>query len=210
MPTTISAILVIVVFLMPGFIASRVRSFVYPSSETSEARIVLSAITFSCLNYAILSPLFIVAWKWLWYQNLVFLATLAILSLFISPTLIVLFSAKVNESYWGRRFRDKFGLMHPIPKAWDYFFSRRISCWIVATLKDGRVFAGLYGQASFASSFPSQEDLYLEKLCDLSPEGKITGVSPLSVGGIIEMENVSTLEFFEPGQTSVPSSEGQR
>jgi hypothetical protein len=203
MPTTISAILVIVVFLMPGFIASRVFSFVYPGSATGESRTVLTAITFSCFNHAILSWLLVLAWKEMWYENLAFLAIFSVFDLFVLPVIIALLFVKMNETGWGRRVRDRFGLLHPIPKAWDYFFSRRIPCWIVATLKDGRIFAGLYGEQSFASSFPAEEDLYLEKLCSLSPEGKIVEVAQYSLGGIIRIENVATLEFFESASPEI-------
>ncbi len=47
------------------------------------------------------------------------------------------------------------------------------------------------------TSFPAPEDLYLEKLCKLSPAGKIEGIAAFSAGGILRMENIETLEMFE-------------
>ncbi|MGA2302149.1 MAG: DUF6338 family protein [Candidatus Acidiferrum sp.] len=197
MPTSIQAVIVIVVFLMPGFIASRVLSYTYPRSEPTEARLVLTAITLSCFNYAILSWFLILSWKRLWYQHTAFLAFLVFLSVFISPVLSTLGLVKLAETNWIRRFRQTFGLPHPVPKAWDYFFRKGIPCWVLATLKGGQLVGGLYGENSFASSFPSEEDLYLERLCNLTPEGRMNGFADFSVGGIIRMENVELLELFE-------------
>ena len=57
MPTSINAVIVIVLFLMPGFVARSVLSSIYPTSEPSETRLILTAIALSCGNYAI--------WSWL-------------------------------------------------------------------------------------------------------------------------------------------------
>jgi hypothetical protein len=197
MPTSIQAVLVVVIFLMPGFVASRVLSYTYPSSEPTDARLILTAITLSCFNYALLSWLFVLSWKKLWYQNTTFLVFLVLLTLLISPVLSSLGLLKLVRSRWVRTFRQTFGIPHPDPKAWDYFFRRGIPCWVVATLRSGRVIGGLYGSNSFASSYPSAEDLYLEQLCNMTPEGGMAGLAALTVGGIIRMENVELLEFFE-------------
>lgn len=200
MPNTLSALLIAVTFLMPGFIASRVLSFVYPQTEAGETRAVLTAITLSSFNYAILSWAVVLVWKQLWYENVAFLAAFVFFSLFVSPVIIAVLFGKINDSEWGRRMRRQLGVMHPMPKAWDYFFRRGLPCWIVATMKDGRVIAGLYAGESFASSFPAEEDIYLEKVCSLSPDGKMQGIIPDSIGAIIRMENVALLEFFEISQ----------
>jgi Family of unknown function (DUF6338) len=197
MPTSIQAIIVVIVFLIPGFVASRVLSYAYPASEPSDARLILTAIMHSCINYALLSWLFILSWKMLWYENAAFLAFLAVLALFVSPVLSGLGLVKLAETGWIRRFRQAFGLPHPVPKGWDYFFRRRIPCWVIATLKSGRVIGGKYAANSFASSYPSEEDLYLEQLCNMTPEGTMAGLNDLSVGGIIQMKNVELLEMFE-------------
>jgi hypothetical protein len=197
MPTSIQAVIVIVIFLMPGFVASRVISYTYPSSEPSDARLILTAITLSCFNYAILSWLLVLSWRKLWYQNTAFLVFLVLLTLLISPVLIGLGLVKLAATNWLRRFRHTFGIPHPDPKAWDHFFRRGMPCWVVATLRSGRVIGGLYGSNSFASSYPSAEDLYLEQLCNMTPEGMMAGLTALTVGGIIRMENVELLELFE-------------
>jgi Family of unknown function (DUF6338) len=209
MPSSTAAVLIIVAFVMPGFIASRIVSFTLPGMEPSDGRLVLTSITLSCLNYAVLSPLLVSAWLGKWYENSLAIATLAFCVLFVSPVLTGLAIPQIVESEWGKRTRERFQMMHPVPKAWDYFFRLGTPCWVVATMKDGHVLAGWYGMNSFASSFPAQEDLYLEKTCNLSPEGRILQVRESSQGAIIRMEEVRMLEMFE-SPSSTPSEEPTR
>jgi hypothetical protein len=209
MPSSTAAVLIIVAFVMPGFIASRIVSFTLPGTEPSDGRLVLTSITLSCLNYAVLSPLLVSAWLDKWYENSLAIATLAFCVLFVSPVLMGLLIPQIVESEWGKGIRERFQMMHPVPKAWDYFFRLRQTCWVVATMKDGHVLAGWYGTNSFASSFPAEEDLYLEKTCNLSPEGRILQVRELSQGAIIRMEEVRMLEMFE-SPSSASSEEPTR
>jgi len=197
MPNSVSAVLVIVAFIMPGFVANRVFSFAHSSPETNEGRMLLGAITLSSVNYGVLSWLLVLAWTEKWYADPILLTLLVLFVLFVSPIAIALLLVKAIDAEWALHFRSIFRIAHPVPKAWDSFFRKGIPCWVVATLKGGRLVAGLYGGNSFASSFPAQEDIYLEKLCMLSPEGKMECVIDRSLGGIIRMENVEMLELFE-------------
>lgn len=196
MPTSIQAVFAIALFLMPGFIARSVLSSVYPTSEPSESRLALTAITLSCVNYGIWSWLLVLGWRRHWYQSDGFLAFLAVLILFLSPVVGTLAYVKLMQTNAFRAARERFGIRHPVPKAWDYFFGKGKACWVIATMKSGRVVGGYYGSESFAASFPNQEDLYLELLCDMTPDGRLNGISPLTEGGIIRMEEVQLLEFF--------------
>jgi hypothetical protein len=196
MPTSVQAVIVVALFLMPGFIARSVLSSVYPASEPSESRLALTAITLSCVNYGIWSWLLVLSWQRDWYKSNSFLAFLAVLILFLSPVVGTLAFVKLTQTNAGRRARETFGIRHPTPKAWDYFFGKGAACWVIATLKSGRVIGGYYGTESFASSFPHEEDLYLELLCNMTPDGRLRGITPLTLGGIIRMEEVELLEFF--------------
>jgi hypothetical protein len=197
MPETVDAVLVLILFVIPGFVAGRILSLAFPRVEPGEGRMVLEALALSCLNYGLLSWLLLLGWNQKWYERTSALATLAFVVLFVSPILIGLAMIGLNDAGWVRRLRARFGLAHPVPKAWDYFFRRRTPCWVIGTLKDGRIVAGLYGSNSFASSFPAEEDIYIERLCRLSEEGKIIGLADQSLGAIIRMENIELLEFYE-------------
>lgn len=196
MPTSIQAVIVIALFLMPGFIARSVLSSIYPTLQPSDSRLALTAITLSCVNYGVWSWLLVLSWQRHWYQSNGFLAFLAVLVLLLSPVVGTLSFVKLTQSKAGRAAREALGLRHPAPKAWDYFFGKRKACWVIVTLKSGRVIGGYYGTESFASSFPHEEDLYLELLCNMTPDGRLSGITSLTFGGIIRMEEVELLEFF--------------
>jgi hypothetical protein len=197
MPTSFDAVLVILLFLIPGFIARGVLSSIYPSSEPSEARLVLTTIALSCINYGLWSWLLALAWKGGWYQRGTSLALLVALVLFLSPVGVTLAVGRFMRTDAFRKMREVLGIRHPTPKSWDYFFGKGLPCWVVATLKSGRVIGGYYGTDSFAASFPAEEDLYLEKLCNLTPDGRLNGITPLTLGGIMRMQDVQLLELFE-------------
>jgi hypothetical protein len=197
MPTSVHAILVIIAFIMPGFITSRVIAFAMPNAEPSEGRLFLTCLTWSSVDYALLSWLLVWAWFDRWFENLMYLACLSALLLFVAPVIIGIVVPNILRSAWLRDWRESWGLPHPTPKGWDYFFQSGRRCWVVATLKDGRIVAGWFGINSFASSFPHEEDIYLEKSRKVSPQGEIGDIDASSAGVIIRMENVQTLEFFE-------------
>ncbi len=197
MPETIEAVVVLITFVIPGFVARRVLALAFPRAEPSQGQLVLEGITLSCLNYGVLSGLLILGWKQRWYEHAFVFAGLVFVALFVSPVMIGLALIFMTDTRWVHNLRGRFGLTHPVPKAWDYFFRRRTPCWIIGTLKDGRMVAGLYGLNSFASSFPADEDIYIERLCKLSEEGQIVGLAEHSLGAIIRMENVQLLEFYE-------------
>jgi Family of unknown function (DUF6338) len=197
LPTSVSAILVIVAFLMPGFVANRILALAHSRPESNDSRLILEAVTLSSVNYAMLSWLLVLFWTHRWYETTAYFGGLVVLVLFVFPIVIALGLVKTIDSKWGHRIRANLKITHPVPSAWDCFFRESIPCRVVAKLKSGGVVAGLYGSKSWASSAPAEQDIYLEKLCSLSPDGKMEKVRDGSLGGIIRMDEVEVLELFE-------------
>lgn len=131
MPTSFHAVFVVLLFLIPGFIARGALSSIYPSSEPSEAGLVLTAIALSCINYGLWSWLLVLAWKSGWYDHAVPLALLAALVLFLSPVLFTLAAGRFMRTNAFRRLREILGIRHPTPKSWDYFFGKGLPCWVI-------------------------------------------------------------------------------
>lgn len=50
--------------------------------------------------------------------------------------------------------------IHPVPTAWDYYFSKQEEAWIIVTLKNGKTIYGKFSEHSFASSDAEERDLY--------------------------------------------------
>ena len=100
---------------------------------------------------------------------------------------------------WLRQteFLSKLGFIHPIPKSWDYFFGQRRPCLVQITLKTGGMIGGYFGTKSFASSFPNDEDIYLETVCRIDPEsGQTQGFVPDSGGMLIRRDDCDVIEFL--------------
>jgi len=197
MPTSANAVFVLVVFLIPGFVFTRLFGFSIPLRPRDTTYVVLDSLAVSCIDYAFLSP---VVWLLLRpgfsSNHPVWTVIGWFVTLFACPVAFALTAVRFIESPRADWLRRAFRIVHPVPKAWDYFFRQGKICWVLATMKDGRVVAGLYGTKSFASSYPDEEDLYLQTLCTLSAEGEITGIVERSEGAILRMSEVSLLEFY--------------
>jgi Family of unknown function (DUF6338) len=117
--------------------------------------------------------------------------------LFAIPALLGLIYNLLAASGGARWLRELLKIPDPLPTAWDFYFRKRPGCWVRVILKSGQVIAGLFGPSSFASSFPRNQDLFLEKLLSLDEDGMVLGWADYSAGALVKMEEVERLEFFE-------------
>lgn len=97
-----------------------------------------------------------------------------------------------------RRLLVNIGAIHPTPKAWDAFFSRQSPCFIKFHLRTGVIVGGYYGVHSFASSFPHEEDVYLEQTLYVDQDsGKFTGFIEDSYGMLVKHSDCLYLEISQ-------------
>ncbi len=91
-------------------------------------------------------------------------------------------------------------VVDPIAKPWDKFFSgvgRQRQIGIVLTLPDGRKLGGRYAPG-FASSYPADEQLHIGETWRIGQEtGAFEERVEGTLGFIINMKDVLTLEFFD-------------
>lgn len=85
---------------------------------------------------------------------------------------------------------------HPIPSAWDYFFSKQETAWVIVTLKNGKTIYGLYADRSFASSDPEERDLFIEKTYILE-DGNVWIEDESSSGILLSQNEIETIEFLK-------------
>ena len=88
-------------------------------------------------------------------------------------------------------------IVHPIPKAWDFFFGLHVPCFVLARLKNGTLLGGVMGSRSFASSYPSDEDLYLEQLWKVTAQGQFVAPLPHTRGALICRSDCEYIQFIE-------------
>ncbi len=213
MPTTLEALLLLILFVGPGFLCARVVRAEIPSSFTGERNSVFLSMIFSTLIHVLLLPytfyllpdiqkflssfeisnassqLIIDWWVFCW----------VVVVLFVAP----LVAAVVLSRLW------RFGPMQPylaklgmsvaqaIPTAWDWtFLSQADGCWIIAEMEDGSLVGGEYGAGSFASLSPHRTDLFLEKEYYVDENHSFLEMLPDTVGVWINAENVKHIHLY--------------
>ncbi|GLY59257.1 hypothetical protein Pcaca05_01150 [Pectobacterium carotovorum subsp. carotovorum] len=180
-----------VFFIIPGFISIKAYQLLYPSSSKDAKDMVVDAIAYSCINYAILGfPIYII-------QNNLFthfstfdkyIYILAIL--FIFPVAWVLLWKKIRECAWMQSRAP-----HPTALPWDYVFGKQKKYWVTVYLKNGKVIAGLYSSDSFTSSAPYPPEIYLEENWILDEDNNLERKVNLTAGIIILRDEISHIEF---------------
>ena len=89
----------------------------------------------------------------------------------------------------------KVNKIHPVPTAWDYYFSKQKESWIIVTLKNGKTIYGKFSNHSFASSDAEERDLYIEKTYNIKED--MTWVEDDKSNGIlVTKDEVETIEFL--------------
>jgi len=151
--------------LVPGFVSIKVWELLVPSERRDLTTTSLEVFAFGSITFAI----FILP-----------LLTLDVLGGWTSEHpisgyflwLAVLFVVPAVLPIGWRRLLDtelvKGHVVNPIPKPWDYVFGKGDAYWVILHMKDGRLIGGRYETESFASSFPHEEQLYLEEVWKLS------------------------------------------
>lgn len=194
---TLDAVMYAIAFLVPGFIISAVISMLVPRRiKATELRMV-EFLTLSCINHA--------CWIWLiwpvfrgnalnehpWLVGLVLF-----LVVFISPVALGLSAGGLAAQDRIKFLLGRLGFrtIHPIPTAWDYYFSRSAPCWATVTLKDGSRIYGLFHHESFAGDDPEERDLYLQTVFKPTEQGDLAPVED-SLGILIKAERIAAIEF---------------
>jgi hypothetical protein len=203
-----TAILILGLFVLPGFITLtlRERLYVVRGEETPFERL-LSALLYSAVIYGAL----LLAAHRLGLQkaDLVefhngekslggdLLAASAIFLLM--PGLLA-----VGGSRWmasknlRRRVLRLAGSSetHSAASAWNQLFSTQDPCLIRATLDDGRIIGGRYDESSVAGYSEQSRDLYLSQRWELDGEDWFTSPNDRSIGVWISDKNIVSLEIY--------------
>ncbi|WP_339892132.1 DUF6338 family protein [Neptuniibacter pectenicola] len=185
-----------IAFVVPGFVAIKVYELLAPSKSGESSKQLVDAISYSCLNYAILLwPIYLVETSGLKATNLNYYLFFYFSVLFVFPTLLVILWRWLRELEIVQKF-----VPHPTQKPWDYVFSQRQCHWVIVTLRNGEKIAGMYGPNSFASSAPAEEQLYLEEQWMLNDAGGFERRVEQTSGIIILSSEIMSVEFMHSGE----------
>lgn len=179
-------------FVVPGFVSLKTYDLMVPSARRDLSQSIIEVVSFSMVNLAI--------WYWLvdllsahnvrTNQPALFYIAMFVV-LLISPALLAFGVVSLLRS---RRLRGKF--LHPTPMPWDYVFGKGSSYWLLFHLKSGQKVGGYYSQHSFASSFPRPQEIYVEHLWRVSPEGLFLEKIDRTAGAIVRADECVMIEFF--------------
>jgi len=177
----------------------QVYRLLMPARQLDWPNAALSGLFYSSINYAFCLPLL---------SLITFLYTLkGHPYLFVLIGFFILLIAPIIWPYLFSKFLRSKKLMKnlqiPFPSAWDFFFDKRVLCFVLVHLKNGRMLGGYYGQNSYATSFPSDGDIYIETIYTVDEKGKFGQPIPFSNGALIRRDDYNYLELF-----TVPSQKG--
>ena len=185
-----------IAFVIPGMIAIKTYSLMSPSGYTETSKQIMDAITYSCFNYAVL----------LWPIYKIETCDIKTIhpDMYVLFYMFVLFIAPVITAISWRNFREcdfiqKFA-PHPTAKPWDHVFSKRQTHWMIVTLKNGNKIAGKYGPASFVSSYPAEEQIYLEEEWVLNEDEGFDRMVEQTAGIIIMPSEIALVELKKDGK----------
>jgi len=185
-------------FVVPGFICDSVIAAIVPRRVEQRELRVLRFLTFSAVNYGVWSWLVFLIFKLTWFIDHPWYAGAAwFLIVFVGPVGLGVLLGLLEQKNVVRKFLARLGIrcVHPIPTAWDYFFSETKPVWVAVTLKDGREVVGFFGSRSFASSEAAERDLYIQEVLRMRRDGPWERV-PRSRGVLVKHDDIRYIEFW--------------
>ena len=85
-----------------------------------------------------------------------------------------------------------------IPTAWDWYFSQRPNCILLISLKNGSEVIGYFGEKSYATSYPNEGSIYLEKVYKYN--NNELEIVPNSDGIVVAKNEFDTIQFYNIGE----------
>ncbi|MBU1233295.1 MAG: hypothetical protein KKD01_01265 [Proteobacteria bacterium] len=191
-----SKLIIFIAFVVPGFIAIKAYELLSPSRYTDSSKQIIDAISYSCLNYAILLwPIYLVETSKLHTSNPHLYILFYIFVMFVFPLFLVFGWKHLRQFEFIQNH-----VPHPTQKPWDFVFGQRLTYWVTVTLKNGEKIAGMYGPNSFASSAPADEQIYLEEYWLLNKDGGFERPVDQTAGILILSSEIVSVELMNSGE----------
>jgi len=147
----VTAILVLIVFLVPGFVWRTVEGqLVYLDKGLEWEKFAFGLLTRSTFVYLPFAALIYRGYKHDWVDRHPYWTGVAAVGfIIVLPTIWGLLAGAARQRGLGARVIRKFHLrtfeQHHIPTAWDYLFSTIQPAWVVITLKNQNKIYGYMG-----------------------------------------------------------------
>ena len=182
------------VLVVPGLISMHIYRLLFAAKEIDWKNGLVQALFYSSLNLVICLPvLFPIHRDNFLTDHPYWYTTILMIILLVPPVIWPFLYRRLLRWQW---LASKIQL--PYPTAWDYFFDRRVSVFVLVQLKNGSKLGGYYGSESYATSFPTEGDIYLETVYRVDEDGKFKESIDGSSGAIIRKDQYELIEFFKP------------
>lgn len=184
-----NSLLLFILFFVPGFVSMKIYDILVPNESRSNPAYVFDAVAYSTIN-------FICAWPFLasiyheQHLSSFYLFFTFLLILFIFPSIIAIAAVKVLSLSFIKKQAP--GLA---TRPWDVVFDKETGYWVIVHLKNGEQIAGEFSTASAASYHPREEQIYLEQVVNINPDGTVNRLTG-SKGVIIMGSEIVMIELF--------------
>lgn len=202
MPTTYEAISILVLFFVPGYIASQIYVRNDPTAETSQPRYLLSVALWSAFVHAIALPRTIEILPTLRALTIdagVFLSWFATYLVAVPVVLGPVAGVLVRTRIVSRGLA-LVGMSNDVqlPTAWDFALRPgRPGAFVRVHLRSNEVLGGRLGRESLAGVSPHAHDLFLQQRITLGSDGWFESELPSSSGIWVAAGDITYVEFFE-------------
>ena len=181
------------VLVVPGLISMHIYRLIFAAKDIDWKHGLVQGLFYSSLNLVICLPFLVLIHRDDFFENhpYRYLAILMII-LLVLPVIWPFLYRRLLKWQW---LASKIQL--PYPTAWDYFFNHRAPVFVLVQLKNGSKLGGYYGPKSYATSFPTEGDIYLEIVYRVDKDGKFKEAIDGSDGAIIRKDQYDLIEFFK-------------
>ena len=200
----------VLTFIVPGLLILSIRAQFLTGRRPSHSASLLSYLAISALYYALVVPVILLFID----PSHLTKATWGVIWVFVGPVLsgLLLGIERQQDGLHNLLRLCHLNPVHSMPTAWDWKFTKiRNVEWVLVTLKNGKRFAGRCDCQSFASSDPTERDIYLTSLRNIGEGSAWPLRGDKSV--LITSGEISTIVFwpYDPEEeTNDPEQQTER
>lgn len=181
------------VLIAPGLISMHVYRVLFAARKIDWKVALVQGLFYSVLNLVACLPILVLIHQAGFWENHPYRYTAGLMAvLLVFPVAWPLLYRYLIKWQW---LASKVQL--PYDSAWDYFFERKMPVFVVLQLRNGSRFGGYFGPRSYATSFPTEGDIYLETVYKVDEEGNFTEPVEDTDGAIIRKDQYDLIEFFK-------------
>ena len=202
MPDTLEALGILVLFFIPGFVATQVYVRNDPTADASHPKYLLSVAVWSAIVHVVVFPWTadVLTIRDQLLQRADVFVRWFVIFLLITPALlgmVVGVLVRTRIVGWVLRLVGM-SIDDSMPTAWDYAFRPgRPGAYVRVYLRGVDVpLAGKLGKKSLAGVSPEGHDLFLEESWDLDADAWFDRASPSTAGLWIAGDQIAFVEIF--------------